>query len=402
MSVCFVLHKARQHVKGHYATTQQGAFVWVQDYEREGPTAKPKPTRTRPTGGSKPDPQGDFWRPPHVEPTAQPEPEPEPPSQLRWGKLTRRENAYHDDAFNHPAVPEVIRSAVLVAPDVRGIRVADIGDTQDASSCYYAHSQEITMHARDYEDEDMRNAVWRHEYGHHVDFMMGRAAGEFRPESRTVGKALEADNKRLHGHAKPPNQRDDKRWRMRATLTEELQSHDDSGMAPRASLRFLLRSHGLDPSDTLDLIERQRALPTGTTASWDLDRLKETVLWLLTAVETGQAEDISRLLPSCGDMRMFQDFLGAITRNRLKFPCSHSNAYYKNGTRTDAPQWTDHHTREAYADWFDLQGAPSRTWRQMAQKLAPKTCAAFLDLTSAYVEKITSWRAAMEGERHVA
>lgn len=399
MTVRLVLLKARQHVKGHYTTTQQGEFVWVKDYEREGGTAKPKPTHTRPTGGYKPDPQGDFWRPPHVEPTAPPEAEPEPPSKLRWGKLNRRENAYHDDAFNHPEVPEVIRSAVLVAPNVRGIRVAAIGDTQDASSCYYAHSQEICMHARDFDDEDMCNAVWRHEYGHHVDFMMGRAAGEFRPESSTVGKALEADSKRLYSQTPRTLT---KRWQMHAKISEELQAHHDNGVTPRAALRLLLRQHGLDPNDTLALIEYKRVVPTGTSAPWDLDRLKESVLWLLTALETGQPDLIPNTLPYCGDMRMFQDFLGAITRNRLKFPSGHSDAYYKDGTRTDAPHYTDRHTREAYADWFDLQGAPSRTWRQMAQKLAPKTCAAFHDLTRAYVDKITSVKTAMEGERHVA
>lgn len=408
MSLCFVLLKARQHVKGHYATTQQGAFVWVKDYEREGPTAKPKPTRTRPTrtrptrGYEQTDRQGDFWRwrTPDVEPEPTPEPEPEPePESSPWGKQSPRENAYHEAAFTHPDVPEVIRNAVLVAPNLRGIREAAMDDTEDASSCYYSHSMEITMHARDFEDDDMRNAIWRHEYGHHVDFMMGRSFGEFRPESSTVGKALEADNKHLHGNSPKTGA---KLWKMHDKISNELQAHRDNGVTPRAALRLLVRKHGLDPDDTLELIERKRVLPTGTTAPWDLDRLKESVVWLLTALETGQAEIIPNTLPYCGEMRMFQDFLGSITKNRLKFPCSHSNEYYKDGASTDAPGWTDRHTREAYADWFDLQAAPARIWRQMAQKLAPKTCNAFMGLTSTYVEKITSWRAANQGERHVA
>ena len=371
-----------QHVRGHYMTTAQGEFVWVHAHERRGPTAKPKPTRAKRATGYQPDPQGDLWRPPHEEP--QPEP---PPS--RWGKHVPMENRYHEAAFSHANVPNMISQTVEAAPGLRGVRNVPKDDPEDATSGYYSYSYEIAMHERDIQNDDMSNAVWRHEYGHHVDYMMGRAAGYFRAESSTYVRALVTDSKKLQNFTQRNAK---KRMDGYTKISMEIDAHEAKGVTPMAALRLVLRDHGLDPTDTIALIEEHLDDWSSTSAT-HRDRVGLAVTAIINAMETGQPADITTYLPYCGGMRMFQDFLGAITRNRLKFPCGHTDEYYKAGVPTSEPHYTDAHTKEAYADWFDMQAEPRRTWRQMAAKLAPTVHQTFTAMTQAYVKDMAELKA---------
>jgi len=289
----------------------------------------------------------------------------ESPDQL----MTSKEKGWHDKAFSHPNLPHAVLAAIQKAPPLDGVE-----STKNARSSFYVSvgNGRITMKPGG-RDPERVNAVWRHEFGHHVDYsigtsLVGRGVRKGEEVSVLDAPVLKKDADTLVQATtwdRTVAPEDYPSAAIVAQMEQEIDQEIAGGATEEAALQTQLAKAGLDP-------EELRPVFGG---SWDKRR---DVLRVLAGVTLRNPDLCQNTKPlDLGTKYNVQDFISAITNNRLAYECKHTNAYYKNGRPTAVPGLTDSNCTEAFANWFDAQGSPVRFWRTLLMKLAPDTHAAF-------------------------
>lgn len=233
------------------------------------------------------------------------------------------ERHWHEAAWKH-ATPEFAKVMANTLP---------LTDVIQKRKEYYqsgrhliAMSTKSTAAAKPY-----HLAVWRHEYGHAIDYNGDRFHGramKYSQQLRQEGDALVARVKT----AKP----------------------DPANFQSEESQRLAAEKIGID-------LDALRAFSRQITPHQPVPELLSNVV-----------EGAPLLLGFDADHQMhrlmFHDFLGALTLNRIGY--GHSTRYYtsRSGTRT----------AEAFANYVALtQGEHGKTFRALLHSIAPQTCAGF-------------------------
>lgn len=203
--------------------------------------------------------------------------------------------------------------------------------------------------------------VLRHEYGHAVDY---EAGGLRRAASAGSLDVLAADGDALVGSVRD-------RGFERAVAARQ-KGIDGAGNLD-TYLAEALRAYGVEMDDL------RAALGEAAT--------RQSIFDVLAALD---ARDPEILMREGGVFRhpreitplaLLQDFVGAVTNNRLRYPFGHSSEYYAaRGAQGGQPGAGN--GAEAFANWFALQADPNPVYRAIAARLAPGLEEAYLELVA--------------------
>jgi hypothetical protein len=294
------------------------------------------------------------------------EPDHEPADTRQRHPVEQRLNEEH-----FSKAPRLIRDAIR-----RGRQLADVivNDSKYRSSCYSQTRRAIVMHDR--QTQDRFGPVWRHEYGHHIDFEMnpGRLT---HPGSMAARDGMADDSKVLTKGTEA--QRREVLERRHDTVAEELMRHREAGLHFEAAVTKAWEARGVTEEDLHELYGER----------WDHTAPK-THEFQLAAWDTGDAAFYLNSLPHANpDLWHVQDAIGAITKNKLKLSAGHSTAYYNKANRflsvaegQQRPRPHNYmHATEAYANWFASVAHGSPVYPKLYAHFAPRTFAAFQRIT---------------------
>lgn len=207
-----------------------------------------------------------------------------------------REKEYHETAWH--GATSLFKH---VLKNTRATPVVNIQNS-DRSSHYSPDDHEIRIDSS--HDADGRDVVWRHEYGHAIDYN-----GTWSPKSFSYDEERQEDAKILV-----------------ETFGGKFAPHSTIG------LRSLVTAH----ADRADI--------SGESAR---DTVRDSFEH---------------------ETRMFADFLGAMTKNKVGW--GHSNEYYEQDPKKACA--------EMFANYVCLtQGKRGKTFHSLLHAIAPKSCAAF-------------------------
>jgi hypothetical protein len=223
---------------------------------------------------------------------------------------------------------------------------------------------------------DYAGPVWRHEYGHHVDFWAGYYSPEGQGQAYVSYQARDAMEQDRTELLKEQPSIDD-RQTMFFRIKDQLDAFIEHGQEPATAYAHAWAQHGLD-DDALG--EFFGAGWRDQKSSWHADRL--------SAWERKDAKRFFDLAPSESRHGMAQDFIGAVTRNSIMLAWNHTDKYYR-----DNRAYNYRHTTEAYADWFSCHGAGFPVWRKVLAHFAPATTARFKELTDQWLTSTPPARA---------
>jgi hypothetical protein len=298
-----------------------------------------------------------------------------PPPDTWAEKPQPLETRFHTEAFAE--APAYLRKAIAQITPLSNVLIGVA--PQKRSTCYLYAQNAIVFadkhRANLFPGEDGM-AVWRHEYGHHMDKVLQDATAETdRPPglyaSAAFVSALKQDTKGLLAAWKDDDAHRARRDARVQALTERFTQRP-------AEIDTVLQEHGFDPEETKAVLAN-RPLWTGAA-------LEATIANFVVATELRDVNQVLSVLPWIRSCWNFQDLIGSVTKKRIKLPAGHSAAYYRKGTRLDGG-WTTLHTTECFANWVDAEGHAGSFWRQLYTAFAPATTAAFR-------ERVQTWQRA--------
>lgn len=206
---------------------------------------------------------------------------------------------------------------------------------------------------------DYAGPVWRHEYGHHVDYELGGQGPHY--ASSQVFAAMEQDRAVLLKPQPSPEAINHTIFDRDSALYRA-----GSGRAQRTdAVVDAWQAHGFTAEDLASLDGEQ----------WRTRSMSHHAR-VLEAWERQDAKAFFTELPSTTHHGMLQDLIGAVTRGAIKLDWAHPDSYY--GSKT---QYRWQHGTEAYANWFSTHGAVSPVWAKVLEHFAPATNKAFTELT---------------------
>lgn len=292
-----------------------------------------------------------------------------------WQTTNVTEGRYHNAALNHPNVSAGVVAAIQKAPPL--MRVVDQPDKTDSYYLGQMLTDSCTVVMGDREQgSTYKDAVWRHEFGHHIDRVMhgdiplevyrtysGRYDGQRYASMDAVGEIRQDGDALIAGH----DQRySTETYAIRDQINARIDARlQEGGADETAILQDEMARAGLDPKEL-----------------WAMYPAMHNRRMMLTNMLVGLAtKNPYWVIPNSsadhGARGMLEDFFNAVTGGRQKFSVGHPDSYYNEGVKTSVPGYTENHTTEAFANWFHMHGAPHTCYRVLMQKLAPKTCAAF-------------------------
>ena len=284
---------------------------------------------------------------------------------------------WHVKAFDE--APSWVRAAVLTTPEV----TVEYG----ASGAYASMGSIVNMDGK----RDLANAaaqsVWRHEFGHILDWRMNGSQSLYRSSWDDFRQAHDADGAELIKAAGKGRKSKAREARYRELLDgyvavrDEIVDLERAGriehlerMAVAAGVDFegfvkLVRASTVILADGLDLVDVGTAVRIGR---------------MLKAIEFGDAEgflkfatfkddagawkETGRSWRTDGALASFSDLVGSATYNKVASYhdgySGHSDAYYKRDQFSARA--------ETFANLLALAGAEQRTWWALVQRFTPR------------------------------
>lgn len=267
-----------------------------------------------------------------------------PPSPNRWGSTHPAEGPRHDRAFAQ--APADVARAIANTPPLNRVT------TNAVRTQYYPGRHTIALSADDSLDFARGRTAWRHETAHAVSH-----GGGTRPASRAAARTMATEGDRLAA----------REVAAQAAVAEDMAGflrqlgRADSTDRDRLLARWY-RREGISYSAIRPLLRDQA----------DPDRLHAQAARYLAAVRRGSAVEATGALARSRELDMVEDFLGAVTSNRIALPAGHSTNYYR-GSPAVHGMITERHAEEAFADWFGLKGGNRVGEIELLRKLAPET-----------------------------
>ncbi len=119
----------------------------------------------------------------------------------------------------------------------------------------------------------------------------------------------------------------------------------------------ILKKHGMTHKQVMDMARRNYDVPAGQLESYVDEFLIPN---MITSIETGKVQgffDVAtqRIFRGGADMASMSDYVGSITRNKVRGTWGHSNGYYGSGMHGP----TGKH-KEAFANFFGMMGGEDR------------------------------------------
>jgi hypothetical protein len=270
-----------------------------------------------------------------VAPTAKPAGKPLTLIQAAEHK-TPDETWHHEQSFQH--ADAAILAAIHKTPKLTRVNTVPSG-----LGCYQSDSCEITMPAGR-EDND-EQALWRHEFGHAIDFngSLHSASVKAEPARKKEARLLVARLREEKGpdNIIPPGMIARRKW-----IAEQMASKDVSAeevLAHCAGSPF-------------------RAEAVANVISGADRRIPNLVKVARAQNKDGIVQGIR------SDEVMYMDFLGAMTNNRFGY--GHPTEYYEHASYR--------RTAEMFANYVSLTAGPSgAVYRAILHAIAPDCCAMF-------------------------
>lgn len=248
-------------------------------------------------------------------------------------------------------------------------------DARRSGGASYKHAQnEIWIHGKSHPNAIGRNATWRHEFGHAVDFDLAdryyRLAGTV-PQtdkwgkpiiSRAFNKALLADNRQFQKWQVKNFKdrfRDDGKPKMQTVYDRLTTKHATKSFEVGREKYYepLLRKHGMTYKQIKEMAKRNFDLQPARK----LDNYVDDILLpnMLASIETGNvggfiSQDVATqfIFKGGGDMASLSDYIGSITKNKVRGWWGHSDSYYGRIHGVSGKH------KEAFANFFGMIGGP--------------------------------------------
>ena len=309
---------------------------------------------------------------------------PPPPIVARWGDdLDQGEIDYHDQSWKDNTTATML-SVIRKTKKVDTIEYS-------AKGAYAQAGSKIAM-------ENKRGAnvagtkdagVWRHEYGHHVDWNGGRlfvnddGSGGLPYASRTLVPVMSKDRVSLNSarQKKAKAAHDEEYFEFLGPLTND-DFIGEGSPAVKKKINELLKDTGLTRAD-LDAFIDPRSVQYAATQKPSVNQF----VFLLAVKHRYFSRHMSQLLSYRWTVEFegpnFADYLGAITNEAVGW--GHGKAYYRKfsparygpnlGTKAG---FTTAHGTEAMANYFALMGSENgKSWRKLMELFAPETTRGF-------------------------
>lgn len=252
------------------------------------------------------------------------------------------------------SAPEMIKQAMAVLPGLHKLELIP----EHATSHYMRRDNAIYL-ARNYTTTDgQAQAVWRHEYGHHLDHQLGEqqsSAGSLMMRSAFPDwvATRKSDARALLRKGKA-----DEAYRQGEDLVREYQRRltEDGRESARSWVQQQLQRVGLDLADVIQLLKE-----AGSTGPSELDALRIQSMLAVGAVSPMFDAVFTRSTITAQGL-VLTDLLGAVTKNKIGY--GHSLAYYR--------QRPDGQGAEAVANIIALLGHPNPAWGTIARALVPR------------------------------
>ena len=251
---------------------------------------------------------------------------------------------------------DAIQNAVGRLPPVdRVTRLATVSYYQPAAKPY------INMNAAYDIKSETHQDVWRHEYGHHLDEMLGRASGRLSGElsaSRAGEAAWRADGQGLIDRVSDSTVKEAQK--RGASLVSQMRdiSANQGAAARDLWVKDVFSQAGLNYT------EFDAMMNTAINKAARLNPIAEN-LRMLAAYERGVVTPDMQALFFHGQMNkmgaQFMDAAGAVTKNKIGF--GHSDVYYNKATKYQG--------FEAFANTFSALSHANPTFGKLYDRFFP-------------------------------
>ena len=287
------------------------------------------------------------------------------PVEQRWGEASKDEVRFHENNWSDD---RTIRDAIAATPAVPEVKYG-----VDRAFCDFEKIAMQTKESATPGDDD--RTVWRHEYGHWMDFnnkVQDQQPGQFWASSTAVAQLLDDSKKIIRNEKRAKKKRDE----VYAALGEQYE------YTPQQMERDL-RKQFVTAEDLRRLFDKDQLGLTG-------EEFVSYRKYLVSAIKTRFVGDnsldgrygLARLFTSgafkSGEGITFADFIGAVTNEEAGF--GHGKPYYAGFPRADLSikDLSQGNTTEAFANFVALTGGSNGDiWRKILTTFAPKTVAKF-------------------------
>lgn len=303
-----------------------------------------------------------------------------PPVAPKWGDdLDQEEIDYHEQSW------KVGTTATMLSVIRKTRKVKTIEYDQDGA--YALQGYKIAMKNKRGVDVNGTSdaGLWRHEYGHHVDYNGGLVGVEVaRPyASRQLVPVMSKD--RLSLNAARQKKANLVYSEEVGDFFEPLSIDDftgDGSAVVKKKINDLLKDTGLTRAD-LNAFVDPRSVSGSSTKILILEQLR----FLFAVKHRYFSPNMSRLLSYKWTREFegpnFADYLGAITNEAVGW--GHGKAYYRKfpaalyGPNSETKKgFNTSHTTEAMANYFALMGSENaKSWRKLMDIFAPETTKGF-------------------------
>lgn len=324
----------------------------VTPIEPAKPIPKPIP---KPTAPPPPPPPA----PPAPPPAAPPKPAParprkapaqDTPPAKPWTKTTP---GYVWHEASHADSPDYVKRAIGKLEPIKLMTTT----TEDAS--YNPGRRRINMNVRYRTSNPDHQAVWRHEYGHHIDNVLGN--GQYISATRAWEADWKKDADHILEHAgrrRTVTLEVERAERRAEELVQQMKNIEfrEGGTAKDNWVREVFSQAGLNYEDWWGMITQ------GTKTT----KIRTAALRVLAAYQEGVlTSDVLEIFGKFNTRQQglnFMDAIGAITKNKVGF--GHGLPYYEAAYNRQGA--------EAFANVFSMLSHPNPAWTQMAERFLPR------------------------------
>jgi len=277
---------------------------------------------------------------------------------------TKEVIAIHKESFD--AAPSYIRSAIAQRKPLNQF-VYKKADFKPKDGAWYDDIQNrIYMNEGTHPNKIGWQSTWRHEYGHAVDYGLAARYYELAGVPASVDKwgapiisarfnsSLLADSKMFQ------------RWKYtsekaseynKIVLAHKEQILSKPGFSGRWYYDDILKEHDMSYKQIMAMARRNYNMPDAELQSFVDEWLLPN---MLASFKTGRVQgffDVAtrKLYAGGADMASLSDYVGSITRNKIRGTWGHSNDYYS--AKKHGP--TGKH-KEAFANFFGMMGGKDR------------------------------------------
>lgn len=274
----------------------------------------------------------------------------------------------HAESFDE--APSYIRSAIAQRkPLTEFVWKGDSFKKKDGA-WYDDIANKIYMNEKTHPNKIGWQSTWRHEYGHAVDYGLAARYYELAGVPASVdkwgapiisarfNKSLLADSRKFQKW-KYSSERIGAYNKRVLEIKEKALDYTVPGSGKRIADLYdpMLKKHGMNYEMVLNMARRNYNLPAGQLENFVDEWLIPN---MITSIETGRVQGFFEvatrgIFQGGADMASLSDYVGSITRNKVRGTWGHSNAYYGSGKHGP----TGKH-KEAFANFFGMMGGKDR------------------------------------------